>query len=155
MTHVAAATGSTSERTVREFYGLASWRCSTWAISPAAAQISAAASSARLSLAGGFAKLAKLGQGRMDLHSGRSRLDQAALAQLAMRHGASTHWWRRLRRQHGRPILGLAEAASFPLGDLVAAQARAVSCGVTGPEVAVEVLVVDRQGRIAGRAAGW
>jgi len=52
-------------------------------------------------------------------------------------------------------ILGMAEAAAFPLGDLVAAQARAVSCDVVGPEVAVEVLVVDRQGRIAGRAAGW
>ena len=42
----------------------------------------------RLSLAGGFAKLAKLAQGHLDLHSARSRLDQPALAGLAAGHGA-------------------------------------------------------------------
>ena len=43
----------------------------------------------RLSLAGGFAKLAKLAQGHLDLHSARSRLDQPLLAELAAGHGAS------------------------------------------------------------------
>src|SRR4029077_7093246 len=36
----------------------------------------------RLTLAGGFAKLAKLAAGHLDLHSSRSRVDGAALGRL-------------------------------------------------------------------------
>src|SRR5205085_2056487 len=36
----------------------------------------------RLTIAGGFAKIAKLAQGHLDLHSSRSRLDAAALANM-------------------------------------------------------------------------
>ena len=112
----------------------------------------------RLSLAGGFAKLAKLAQGHIDLHSARSRLDQPVLAEFAAGHGASGAAGRGDRRRQHRgpePRPG-GRGGGVPLGDLVAARAR---CGRprawSDPTIAVEVIVVDRQGRIAGRAAGW
>ena len=73
LTHIAAATGSTSERAVQVLHGL-----------PEIALIDMGDFVGgtlkylrrhpvpRLTLAGGFAKLAKLGQGALDLHSGRS-----------------------------------------------------------------------------------
>src|SRR5947207_1356644 len=81
--HIAAATGSTSERAVQRLYDL-----------PEAALIDMGDFVGgtlkylrrhpvpRLTLAGGFAKLAKLAQGHLDLHSSRSRLDAAALADI-------------------------------------------------------------------------
>src|SRR5882672_4152808 len=73
--HVAAATGNTSERAVQRLYGL-----------PEAALIDMGDFVGgtlkylrrhpvpRLTLAGGFAKIAKLAQGHLDLHSSRSRV---------------------------------------------------------------------------------
>ena len=52
-------------------------------------------------------------------------------------------------------MLTQARDQAFPLADLVAGLARRVACEVVGADVAVEVVVVDRQGVVAGRAAGW
>ena len=56
----------------------------------------------RVTIAGGFAKLAKLAQGAMDLHSARSTVDPAMLAGGAGDLGAaaSNSWQRRESRQH-------------------------------------------------------
>ncbi len=157
LTHVAAATGSTSERTVRELYGLDEMALIDMGdFAGGTLKYLRRHPVPRLSLAGGFAKLAKLGQGHMDLHSARSRLDQPELARMAASHGAPAALAEALAGANTASLmLSLAEAAAFPLGDLVAAQARAVSLDVTGPDVALEVIVVDRQGRVAGRAPGW
>ncbi len=111
----------------------------------------------RLSLAGGFAKLAKLAQGHLDLHSSRSRLDQPALARLASDAGAPAPLARGVAGANtANEALELAAAARFPLADLVAGAAGAVARDAVGPAVALEVIVVDRQGRIAGRSpAPW
>ena len=81
LTHLAAATGSTSEAAVKALYGL-----------PEAALIDMGDFVGgtlkylrrhpvpRLTIAGGFAKLVKLAQGAMFLHSSKSRVDMAALA---------------------------------------------------------------------------
>jgi hypothetical protein len=52
-------------------------------------------------------------------------------------------------------MLTLAEAAAFPLADLVATQAGEVAGEVAGSDIALEVLVIDRQGRVVGRKSGW
>jgi cobalt-precorrin-5B (C1)-methyltransferase len=155
--HVAAATGSTSERAVQELYGL-----SEMALIDMGDFVGGTLKYLRqhplplLSLAGGFAKLAKLAQGHLDLHSSRSALDHAALADLAAAHGASRPLAEAIAGANtGKEILELAAAEGLPLADLVAARAQAVSREVAGNAVAIEVIVVDRQGRIAGRAGTW
>src|SRR6185503_11116914 len=87
--HIAAATGTTSERAVQDLYSL-----------PEQALIDMGDFVGgilkylrrhhvpRLTLAGGFAKLAKLAAGHLDLHSSRSRVDPAGLARLLAAAGA-------------------------------------------------------------------
>ena len=133
LAHVAAATGSTSggrqPSTVCPI-----WRCSTWAISPVArSKYLRRHPVPHLSVAGGFAKLAKLAQGKLDLHSSRSSLDQAELARFASTHGAASLLVSEiLTANTAGQILGQAQAIGFPLADLLAARAQVVSREVLG-----------------------
>ena len=52
----------------------------------------------------------------------------------------------------GGEVLALAQAKEVPLPDLVAKRAREVAMATVGGAVAVDVVVVDREGRAIGRA---
>ncbi|MFT8417934.1 MAG: cobalt-precorrin-5B (C(1))-methyltransferase [Acetobacter sp.] len=110
----------------------------------------------RLSLAGGIAKMTKLGQGCLDLHSSRSRADMAALAQLAAQHGAPVG----LAEQIGASptvaeAFALTRAHNFALGDLIAHKAWDVAHDTLSPApTLLDVLVFDRAGTLVGKAAG-
>jgi cobalt-precorrin-5B (C1)-methyltransferase len=155
--HVAAATGSTSERAIQALHGLGELALLDMGdFVGGTLKYLRRHPVPRLSLAGGFAKVAKLAQGHLDLHSARSSLDLAALARLAAVKNAAPALAEAIAVANtGLEVLGMAERAGFPLADLVAAEACAVAREVAGPEIMLEVVVVDRQGRIAGRAAGW
>lgn len=157
LTHVAAATGSTSERAVRELYALDEMALIDMGdFVGGTLKYLSRHPIPRLSLAGGLAKLAKLGQGYLDLHSARSRLAHATVAAWAVEAGASAELGEALARANtAHEMLGLATADSLPLADLVAARAGAVAQATLGADVALEVIVVDRQGRVAGRSGGW
>lgn len=110
----------------------------------------------RVTIAGGFAKLAKLGQGAMDLHSGRSQVDLAFLADLAETMDADRGAALRqpiLAANTAKAALDLAAAAGLDLGQSVAEAARSrVVEMLRGAPVEAEVLVVDRAGGIVGHA---
>ncbi|WP_084536726.1 cobalt-precorrin-5B (C(1))-methyltransferase [Azospirillum halopraeferens] len=110
----------------------------------------------RLTLAGGFAKLSKLAQGHLDLHSRRSRIDTDWLADRLAELGAGPELAAAARGANtAAQVLGMAQGAGLPLGDRVAALAQGVALGVLdGAPVAVEVLAVDRAGAVAG-VADW
>ncbi len=90
LTHIAGTTGSTSEAAVRALHSL-----------PEEALVEMGDfvggllkylhknPVARVTIGGGFAKLTKLAQGRLDLHSARSSIDMAALAELAREAGGA------------------------------------------------------------------
>ena len=155
--HVAAATGSTSEHAVRQLYGLDEMALLDMGdFVGGTLKYLRRHPVPRLSLAGGFAKLAKLAQGHLDLHSARSRVDHRSLAGFAAGHGASGALAAAIAGANtAGQSLALAADAGFPLADLVAAQAACVGRELVGPAISVEVIVVDRVGWIAGRAAGW
>lgn len=100
---------------------------------------------ARLTIAGGFAKMAKLGQGAMDLHSGRGAVDLEALAELlpealrAQARAANT----------ANEVLGLGGPA---IAAAVADAARRKAQALVGEAARVDVLVVDRAGAIVGES---
>jgi cobalt-precorrin-5B (C1)-methyltransferase len=103
----------------------------------------------RLTIAGGFGKLAKLAQGHLDLHSGRSQVSLEALSALVPDHSLAE---RVARANTALEALRLAEDAVLPLGDVVADGARRVAEEVLrGAPVRVDVLVVDRSGTVVGR----
>lgn len=110
----------------------------------------------RVTIAGGFAKMCKLAAGHLDLHSKRSQVDMAWLAGHFQAVGASADLVARARQANtALEVLELARTHALPLGDRMAALAQAAAMAVLDPApVRVEVMVVDRQGVVVGRAAG-
>lgn len=150
--HVAAATGRTSEESVQRLYGLEpSALLDMGDFAGGLLKYLRRHPLPRLTIAGGFAKLSKLAQGYLDLHSGRSQVDLDWLA-------------REMHELGGEPPEGAASAGAFltaaraqdvALADRIGALARqAAMTTLDGAPVTVEVLVMDRAGTIVGRAGG-
>jgi cobalt-precorrin-5B (C1)-methyltransferase len=156
LSHVAGATGSTSEAAVAKAFAL-----------PESALIDMGDFAggmlkyirrhpiARVTIAGGFAKMAKLGQGALDLHSARSTLDLPALAALAAERGGTADLAARIAGANtGMEALQLATAADVPLADAVARRALASARGVLdGAPIALDVMLVDRVGNVIAHVA--
>lgn len=110
----------------------------------------------RLTIAGGFAKLLKLSQGHLDLHSARSQVDFTRLSQAARSLGAGKEQAARIAGANtAAEVLSIVPA--LPLGDMVARGAREVALATLAGGVDVDVLVIDRKGKqigSAGRAHG-
>ncbi len=144
LSHVAGCTGATSEKVVQQLYGL-----------PDHAMLDMGDFSGglfkyirknpikRLTIGGGIGKMVKLAQGAVDLHSGRSQVDFAALAEMMADPrlgGANT-------------ALQAYEIAGESLSEAVADGAlKAVKTQLKTAEVAVDIVVIDRAGTIIGRA---
>ncbi|WP_431854615.1 cobalt-precorrin-5B (C(1))-methyltransferase [Azospirillum sp.] len=153
LTHVAGCTGSTSEALVRRLYGLdESALLDMGDFAGGLLKYLRRHPLPRLTIAGGFAKMVKLGQGALDLHSGRSQVDLDRLADLLERCGADPAQVAAARTANTAKQV-LDNAAGLPLADTVAEAARRTALDVLdGAPVEVEVLVVDRAGHLVGRA---
>jgi cobalt-precorrin-5B (C1)-methyltransferase len=111
----------------------------------------------RVTIAGGFAKMTKLGQGLLDLHSKRGRVDNEWLAGLLRNAGGSIELCALAREantaQHVLELAREADAkAAARLGDLVAEaawSAAARALGETG--IALDVAVFSRAGSLVGK----
>jgi cobalt-precorrin-5B (C1)-methyltransferase len=107
---------------------------------------------ANLTIAGGFAKMVKLGQGAIDLHSARSQVDFVALADLAAPCGYDHDMVANANSvldviQQGAPEMRV------KLANVIAAAAQKTALGViAGAAVNIEILVVARDGQILGTA---
>jgi len=107
---------------------------------------------ARLTLAGGFAKLAKLASGHLDLHSSRSRVDGAALARQLAALGADRAAVAAAgSSDSAAEILVIAGERGMALAEAVASQAREVALATLSGDTAVEVAIVDRAGDLLAR----
>jgi cobalt-precorrin-5B (C1)-methyltransferase len=102
----------------------------------------------RVTIAGGFAKMVKLAQGHLDLHSRRCRVDLTALASLAGTIDGSPEVVDRIARANtALEALHLADSERLPLAETIARLARATGAtALATPSVALGVLVVDRDG---------
>jgi cobalt-precorrin-5B (C1)-methyltransferase len=155
LAHIAGTTGSTSEAAVRALYDL-----------PEAAFIEMGdfaggllkylrkAPVAKLTIGGGFAKLTKLAQGRLDLHSGRSRVDMAELARMAIEAGADAALAEKIAGANSAlEALRLAQGAGVDLPALVARRAwETAARALDNGEIALEIIVFDRDGAPLARS---
>jgi cobalt-precorrin-5B (C1)-methyltransferase len=153
--HIAGATGATSEAAVRKLHGL-----------PDAALIDMGDfvggllkylrthPVARITVAGGVAKMSKLAQGLLDLHSQRGAIDRAALAALAEEAGGSGALARRIAAANTvAEAFGAAAAERIALGDRVARAAWDTAARVIADTpIALEIAVFDRDGQQVGHA---
>jgi cobalt-precorrin-5B (C1)-methyltransferase len=154
--HIAAATGSTSERAVQQLY-----RLPEHALIDMGDFAGGTLKYLRrhpvpwLTLAGGFAKIAKLAAGHLDLHSSRSSLDPEALAHMLAGLGADEATLAAARASDsGGAILDLAGERRIALAELVARRAREVTLASLSGHTAVEVAIVDRAGEFLARIGG-
>ena len=150
--HIAGATGKTSEAALRARYDL-----------PLEALIDMGDFAGgmlkylrdnpvpHVTIAGGFAKMTKLAQGQMDLHSSRSQVDFGKLAEWARVLGATEDIVAKAHKANtAAEVLEL--AGELPLAHLVARRAREAALAMLAGGVDLDVLVFDRAGRIVGEA---
>ena len=105
-----------------------------------------------LSILGGFGKMVKLAQGAIDLHSARSQVDFARLAETAAEHGMDP-----ALVSAANSVLEVAQMADDAqrgaLATAVAAAARQTALAhLRGAPTAVEVVIISRDGALLGRA---
>jgi len=154
LTHIAAATGKTSEAGVRNLYDLNdSALIDMGDFAGGLFKYLRSHPVPHLSLAGGFAKLCKLGQGEMDLHSSRSRVDFEGLSRLMAETGCNAAQQEKARTANtALEVLRLAGDRGPQLADIIAARARSTALASLSGGVDVEVLVFSREGKLIGRA---
>ena len=154
--HIAASTGATSERAVQRLYDLPEHALIDMGdFVGGTLKYLRGHPVARVTIAGGFAKLAKLAAGHLDLHSARSRVDTAALGEMLAALGADNVTVDTARAATGAgEILALAGTRREALARLVAGGAREVALATLSGKTAVEVAIVDRQGCFLARVGG-
>jgi cobalt-precorrin-5B (C1)-methyltransferase len=153
--HVAGCVGSTSERAVRSHYALPSEAMIDMGdFAGGMLKYLRAHPIARVTIAGGFAKLCKLADGQRDLHSKRSQVNLAALAQDLATLGAKDSLIdQALAANTALEVLRLAQQANLPLAQRIAQRAKTVADDILdGAPVHLDILVIDRQGAVVGSA---
>ena len=109
---------------------------------------------ARVTIAGGVAKMTKLAQGLLDLHSKRGAVDLRALAAFADQAGGSAALHARiLAANTAAEAFTHAQAERIALGDIVAHAAQETALAVVeGRAIAIEIALFDRDGNLVGHA---
>ena len=150
-THIGAATGDVSEAAIRARYELpehalidmgdfAGGLLKYLRVHPVA----------RVTIAGGPAKMTKLAQGLLDLHSKRGSVDLAALGERVADAGGAADLCAAIATANsGLHAFELAAAAGFDLAALIAEGAwRTAARVLAGSPTELEIAVVGRDGRI-------
>jgi cobalt-precorrin-5B (C1)-methyltransferase len=149
--HVAGATGDVSEKAVQALHGLSD---------PALIDMGDFAGGMlkylrrhpvpRVTVGGGFAKMCKLGQGLLDLHSRRGSVDTGWLGERIREIGGDPAWAE--GTQSANEILARAGVFAPALAQRVAAEAWATAArALDGHGTALDIVVVDRAGTILAR----
>ena len=151
LAHVAGATGSTSEAAIQKLHGL-----------PESALIDMGDFAggmlkylrkhpvAKVTVAGGFAKMTKLAQGRMDLHSRAGHVDLDFLAEIAASEHAPSDIVAQIRSANtAKHAFEIADASTPNLAAAVAGRAwDAAAKTLDGTGMQLEIAVFDREGKL-------
>ncbi len=153
--HVAATTGVTSEKAAQALYRLPE---------PALVEMGDFVGGflkylrshpiSRVTLGGGFAKILKLSQGRLDLHSARSHVDLVKLAHFAKKLGADQYTLQRIEGSNTAfEALQLCQGVGIDLAFPVAHNAwRIAAKALDKREIELEIIIFDRDGGLLARS---
>ncbi len=153
--HIAGSTGNTSEAAVQRFHGLHEVALIDMGdFVGGMLKYVRAHPVARVTIAGGVAKMTKLAQGMLDVHSKRGLADLDALAAIARGAGGSAALAEAIKGANTvAEAFAMAEAERVAIGKAVASRAWATAAAALDhPEIALEILVFDRQGKVMGHA---
>ncbi len=154
LTHVLGATGSTSESAAQKIYNL-----------PEIALLDMGDFAGgllkylrkhpveRLTIAGGFAKLVKLAQGAMDLHSSRSQVNMDFLADFIPDTALNQNVKKQIQSANtAMEVLEITSNSDVDLPGIIAEKARDTALTtLRGAPIAVDIIVTDRKGNILAR----
>ncbi|WP_026333131.1 cobalt-precorrin-5B (C(1))-methyltransferase [Thioalkalivibrio sp. ALM2T] len=154
LTQVACCTGGTSERVARERYGLDEMGLVEMGdFFGAVLKYLRRQPLPRVSLVAGFGKLSKFAAGHPDTHSRSSAIDLDFIAASAEAVGADAALARHIRGCNTSiEALAACEEAGVALGDRIAALALEQARGYRLSDSVLDVVAVDRQGRVVGTA---
>jgi cobalt-precorrin-5B (C1)-methyltransferase len=150
-THIGAATGETSEAAIRALYGLPNHALIEMGdFVGGLLKYLREHPVPRVTIAGGPAKMTKLAEGKLDLHSKRSAVDLVALGDRVAHAGGAPVLVEVVGNANsGLHAFELAEAAGFDLPALVADGAWTTAARVlAGHSGELETIVVGRDGRV-------
>jgi cobalt-precorrin-5B (C1)-methyltransferase len=153
LTHLLGSTGSTSERAGQEFHRLPPGALIDMGdFAGALLKYLRAHPVERLTIAGGFAKMTKLAQGALDLHSGRSQVDMDFY--LSVLPDIDEVLVRRIQSANtALEVLEMTRESGIDLPRLIAARAREKALQtLRGAPVAIDIVITDRQGTIIAHA---
>jgi cobalt-precorrin-5B (C1)-methyltransferase len=152
--HLAATTGSTSEKTVKNHYAMPDSSLIEMGdfVGALLKHLKKVAVPA-LTICGGFGKITKLANNAMDLHSRVSQIDFQHLSDIAASIGASRELQQQIQQANTSiEALSLCQAQHIPLGDAICQSALMV-CLSRLENTELEIIAVDRRGNRVGRAA--
>ena len=152
--HVLGATGSTSEDAAQALYNLPDFAVLDMGdFAGGVLKYLRDHPVDKLTIAGGFAKLTKLAQGALDLHSGRSQVDMGFLWEIARQADAPDRIKDRiLFANTAKEALELTQSFGIDIATPIALKARETALAtLRGAPVDVEIIVTDRAGTILAR----
>ena len=154
-THVSGATGNASEAAAQKLYGLHEVQLIDMGDFVGGMLKYIRDHPVRqVTIAGGVAKMTKLAQGLLDVHSKRGMADLDALAAVATEAGASPDLAERIRAANTvAEAFVAATGEGVPVGDAIARRAwRTAAAVLKGTDIELEVLVFNRDGELMGHA---
>lgn len=152
--HVAGATGNTSEKAVQALHRLDETALIDMGdFAGGMLKYLRRHPVPRVTVAGGFAKMTKLGQGLLDLHSRRGEVDLGWLSERLVEAGAGAAFAEAMRHANAaNEVLLRARAEGLDVASVVADAAwRTAARPLAGTGVRLEVVVVDREGAVVAR----
>ncbi len=155
ITHVLGATGSTSEKTAQQLHGLPDGALLDMGdFAGGLLKYLRAHPVPRLTIAGGFAKMAKLAQGALDLHSSRSQIDNNFFLSMSCIENINQTLRNRIQAANtALEVFEITKENGIDLANPIADAARRTAMAtLRGAPVEVDIVVTDRQGGIIGRA---
>ncbi|MEZ5812654.1 MAG: cobalt-precorrin-5B (C(1))-methyltransferase [Rhizobiaceae bacterium] len=153
--HVAASTGSASERAVQAFHALCEEQLLDMGdFVGGTLKYLKKHPVRRITIAGGVAKMTKLAQGLLDLHSSRGTADLTALADVALACGGDDALAAAIGSANNvAHAFELAGDGGIRIGDAVAAGAwETAAPALAGTDTELEILVFDHDGQCLGHA---
>lgn len=152
--HVLGATGSTSEKAAQDLYDFPEIACLDMGdFAGGLLKYIRKHPVPKLTIAGGFAKITKLAQGAMDLHSSRSQIDMKFLAGIALDAGLNQDFKDSIL--NANTALEAYEITKENNVDITAKIAILASKNAKAmlrdAPIELEVIIVDRQGNIVAK----
>jgi cobalt-precorrin-5B (C1)-methyltransferase len=152
--HVAGATGATSEAAIAALHGLPEWALIDMGdFVGGMLKYLHRHPVPRVTVAGGMAKMSKLGQGLLDLHSRRGALDLNWIGERALEAGGGPALATRIGQSNSAmEAFSHALAAGVDLPACVATAAWRTAAPVLGGGMRLEIVIFDRTGQLLARS---